>query len=1193
MSVRVVADRYHVVELLGAGGIGTVYRAVQHPLEREVALKMLRPEVSQKADMRRRFQREARAVATLSHPNIAAVYDFGVDRTDQLYMAMELVEGESLEQLVARQPLTVDVIAAVFSQVLTGLAHAHARGVIHRDIKPANILIARDESGYPHVKIVDFGIASLTGLAGHNDPHSTGHGEVVGTPHYMAPEQARGSRHISATADLYALALTLYWALTGDVAFHGATPLDILSSQIKDAPPPVVVRAGLEVSPRIETLIHQALEKKPADRVPSAAAFRTELAAIIGDGRSAQITPLARIRAQTARDITVIETIDTYGSLAPAHDDTVVAEARISGPAAIVRLDVPFVGRQDERRRLLDRAASVDSERRGLLVTIEASAGFGKSRMARWICEQLEEHQGFQVVHGAFLRDAGFALRGLREAFDDLLSLRGESARTVAERVANRASRWGLVESAELQALTSFLRPGADDSSQSTLNYGIDVLYETLFRILAAESQHRPIVMHLDDVHWGRQSSSRFLEFFAGELGTREAAVCIVVTVITGEVVSDGFENSLRRLSRFEGQSVLRHTLQPLTDDDAQELLSQLLPLSEQLTSQLVARAAGNEMHLVQLLRHLADRRLLVPGPSGWVAADEVQVDRLLPPSLAELVVARLEDLYGMGDPGVRRIELLRRGAVLGRSFPARLLERILQIENRADLLEFFDEDIDSLVDLDLWKLEVGPTDDSLTFSTSLVRDVLSERMKKRRTTRRLHQFAAEAKLAVHGDDIDRISGELVVHFEAARDYSRAMRYARIAASVASRSHRPYDAIEFVNRALSYQSLVGDTEDGARDTANELHLLAAGTLVSLGEYQRAFEHYSTVLESGADAEHETLALFGVAKIARIRGEFEQAETEYLRGLARARELESDPLILRGNLGLARVASHRGDYDNATVLGRKALDVAHLVGDQSNLAEAIWILADVALFIGDHGEARAGFSEALERFESTDHRLGIAKCHAMLAMTARAISDLDAAVPHYERALSIYRAYGDGKGVAHQLNGLGDIARFRGDFDGATMRYREAVDIFQRLELPIDAAVALSNLGIVARDSGDLVGAEDALQGAADVAERLGYAYLIAGAGLALAHVQTLLGKPPGVAARTLHRALDVVDASSMVDPDFAIPLERLAELHCQAGEPEAALRLFERSHDMWRDLGREDDRARVAASTAALQGQAE
>ena len=212
---KLLDNRYEILELIGTGGMARVYKARCHRLNRLVAIKILREDLAQDAEFRRRFHDESQAVAMLSHPNIVAVYD--VSRSSELeYIVMELIDGITLKQYMQKKGNKLNWREALhfITQIMKALCHAHSRGIIHRDIKPQNIMVLRDGS----VKVADFGIARVA-----SGGHSTLTQEALGSVHYISPEQARGS-HIDARSDLYSAGVVLYEMLTGRLPFEGDYP---------------------------------------------------------------------------------------------------------------------------------------------------------------------------------------------------------------------------------------------------------------------------------------------------------------------------------------------------------------------------------------------------------------------------------------------------------------------------------------------------------------------------------------------------------------------------------------------------------------------------------------------------------------------------------------------------------------------------------------------------------------------------------------------------------------------------------------------------------------------------------------------------------------------------------------------------------------------------------------------------------
>jgi eukaryotic-like serine/threonine-protein kinase len=258
-------SKYRVTEQIGRGGMGTVYRAIDETLHREVAIKVLNAELND-PNVARRFRAEAVTVARLNHPGIATIYEL-VQHEGQWLMVMEFLRGETLEHLSSRKgPLPVEQAADLTMQTLAALAHAHSLGVVHRDLKPANIMVT--DTGT--VKIMDFGIARVAG-----SEHLTSVGFMMGTPAYMAPEQVLG-QEIDARADLYATGVVLYHLITGKLPFAGDTPIEMAQSRIRDQPTPVLtVRSDLP--PWVGQVLDIALAREPARRFQTALLFREAL----------------------------------------------------------------------------------------------------------------------------------------------------------------------------------------------------------------------------------------------------------------------------------------------------------------------------------------------------------------------------------------------------------------------------------------------------------------------------------------------------------------------------------------------------------------------------------------------------------------------------------------------------------------------------------------------------------------------------------------------------------------------------------------------------------------------------------------------------------------------------------------------------------------------------------------------------
>lgn len=271
----IVAGRYEIVRIIGAGGMGAVYEATHLVSRRTIALKILAPEASRTDANRERFLREASAPAQIGHPGIVEVFDAGFDtQSGALFVAMELLVGETLRERLDRLAATKSAEARedalrLFGAVLEPFAAAHNKNIVHRDIKPENIFVQRGVGGVEQVKVLDFGIARDLDS---DRPSVTRTGIAMGTPHYMAPEQAMNARDASFPADVWALGVILYEILSSTVPFPGDTAGSIIAAAVTEAHRSLIALAP-STPPRLSELVDRCLAKRPADRPATAGAL--------------------------------------------------------------------------------------------------------------------------------------------------------------------------------------------------------------------------------------------------------------------------------------------------------------------------------------------------------------------------------------------------------------------------------------------------------------------------------------------------------------------------------------------------------------------------------------------------------------------------------------------------------------------------------------------------------------------------------------------------------------------------------------------------------------------------------------------------------------------------------------------------------------------------------------------------------
>ncbi len=335
---QTVMGHYKLVRKLGEGGMGMVYVAEDTRLGRTVALKVLHQNIAHDPDRRYRFLREGRLAAGLTHPCIATIYEVG-EVDERLFIAMELIEGESIGELLAAQGcLPVPRALVITREVLRGLVKAHEAGVIHRDLKPENVICGADQV----VKILDFGIAKRSDDGGEEATlHATKDGSIVGTPAYMSPEQGSGHA-VDARTDIYSLGVMLYEMVTGKRPFHGDTWQEVIISVARD---PLVSASTWcrDVSPELDVFLNRCLEKKPEGRFPTVRATLEDLERLVlgmaASSSRAGMTTGAALAPDLLGGATVAaNTGDGLAQGSRLDADSGVAETGVGRPSPFLRM---------------------------------------------------------------------------------------------------------------------------------------------------------------------------------------------------------------------------------------------------------------------------------------------------------------------------------------------------------------------------------------------------------------------------------------------------------------------------------------------------------------------------------------------------------------------------------------------------------------------------------------------------------------------------------------------------------------------------------------------------------------------------------------------------------------------------------------------------------------------------------------
>jgi serine/threonine protein kinase/tetratricopeptide (TPR) repeat protein len=637
--------------------MGEVWRGRHKGQDLPVAVKILTRRDTLDARYEIGFREEVRAAASLDHPNIVTVYDYGRTtlETEEFtngryangspYLVMELVDGFPLKQLCGR--VAWNTLHRLLMALLDSLGHAHARGVIHRDLKPHNVMIAYDADRALEVKLTDFGLAH----AMHHDAVNPFLDRMAGTPNYMAPEQVLVSwRDYGPWTDLYAVGCLAHALVDGKPPFAGRGARAILRAHLED-PPPIILG---DVPDGFRLWVNRLLEKEPARRYACAADAAWALkrlndeAPFNADDAAATRLDMAMVQSSDALDPSILvsevrHTLswakdewsrDESGSFLPGSEVPRVPQ-EWRGPIDLSwnplvgaglglwgLRTLPLVGRDTERDRLWRMLTDVHADGRPRAAVLEGPSGFGKSRLARWVSERAAEF-GVAAIIEATHSPLGGTHDGLSAAFARFHQCHGlgRSPTTVRLSKALRAMGETNEEVWHQLAEVLFTPQAGEDAPRISPRRRRSILMAHLQRL----ARRRPILLMVDDAHWGAEA----LDFVRSVLTRDDLHVMSVLT-------SDG---------TAEITGAERVALGPLNPAAMHDLLSGRLGLDKTLSGQVEERAEGNPLFAIQLVGDWVQRGELQPADKGFQLAAGVKPR--LPDSIHAVWVDRLDEIFG------------------------------------------------------------------------------------------------------------------------------------------------------------------------------------------------------------------------------------------------------------------------------------------------------------------------------------------------------------------------------------------------------------------------------------------------------------------------------------------------------------------------------------------------------------------
>ena len=1245
---------YDILERLGVGGMGVVYKARDTRLDRVVALKVLSDHLLADEDAQERFLVEAKAAAALDHPNICAIHEVSESDDGRFYIAMQYYEGDTLRQRIDKGPVPLPQALDIATQICRGLVQASNQGIIHRDIKPANMILTADGT----VKIVDFGLAKYAGT------EMSRTGARVGTVDYMSPEQTRGET-VDQRTDIWSLGVVLYEMLSGTLPFRAGSDHAVVNA-ILNSRPESIARLVPSLSPGVVSVVERAMHKDSERRYPDNAAILKDLEQLLDDpscqvsldstpslppeGERRRVTVIAcsisgfesllellepdeveatlahlrstvravaedyggvlnefsedkiivlfgvpitheddllravraaleirgddsgesqlpggvelriavgteqvairatdsgerryRVGGTVVNDTTRLAALGAPGEILTSPDLARVVEPFVSTdereaielvpgqpvvtPVAILgesghdsRLEASspgtlteFVGR-DHELAALSQALEETQSGEGRLVTVVGDVGVGKSRLLFEFWRSLEDCNVRSTVGRCRERGTLTPLLPFIDSVKDMLGLEKTLPDSAHDDVVAKTHELSPQLDAYLPAILQVLSIETHQYVLPSYLEGEDLqaaLGEALISVFTLGSAGQPLVMLLEDWHWADEGSKEVLFLL------REMVSAYPLLVI---VTSRPVQTSQSSLPSGD----LHLELAPLGGGPAAEMLSascNRAKIPAELAELIGEKTGGNPFFIEELCRTLLESGTLVIEEGEARLAGSV--DRLLIPDTVEAVLkSRLDRL----DPEAR--EVLRCAAVIGRQFGLELLSRVVPSRPR---LESALETLRSGGLIQRTGLVPEPT---FRFKHALTLDVTYESLLERQRKER-HAVVGEAIESLYADSPEEQSAHLAVHFAAAEDWNKAIRYGFAAASRAESLWRLPETVETLLRIRGWiersdkdpeerssllvellldlerhleklgrrddqQAVIDDLgellpSDEPTKELGEVCVRQGDLYTLLDDYNGAQPLFSQALEIAEQLEDAELRGRTVRSFGHLlwrQGNYDEAVPWLEQAIEHARDSDNTGRLIVDLLNLGRALRRQDDFDRAMEIGDEALGLANETGNPADQSYAYNYRGHLLRAMARADDAIEAFTEGARL--AREAGIPVREGFNMLGAAALYLEkgQLDEGLAAYRVSVQLARRANRADHLAQSLVLLAEALVKCGRSDESIPHFEEAVAVLRRIGIEEPVASALAQLANAQQHAG-LAEAEATWRQVAELQERLG------------------------------------------------------------------------------------------------------
>jgi len=1020
---------YRIIQKIGQGGMGEVYKAEDTKLGRNVAIKLLPLSATENQIAKRRFLQEAQSASALNHPNIVTI--FAIEEADGFdFIVMEYVEGETLKGRVEQHgALPLNTLLEIGIQIADALEAAHSINLIHRDVKSANILITTRG----HAKVTDFGLAKLIRtVADRPDEASTlanltDSGTILGTAAYMSPEQTLG-QPLDPRSDVFSLGCVLYEAATRSLPFTGPSMLSIMHAIAAEEPvPPSRVRP--ELPREFDLTIERALAKEKERRFQSAAEM-----------------------AESLRTLRATMT-GSWPGFAIVHDSD------------LVDTSVPLVGREAELDKLgvfLEQAI----EGAGRLIFLTGGPGIGKTSVAdEFLRRSRKQYPGLLMSRGRCVEQYGTGEAYL--PFLDAMGamLRGPGLERIAAVMRTHAPTWCL------ELPTAFATTGSlEKLQQETIGATKERMMREMGDALGTLAATSPIVLLLEDLHWADPSSVDLLRHLSQRIGHQRV-------LIVGTFRPEDVELTNHPLKSYKAEMQAHRLCEELPlgslsrEHIAEYVNATFAPndFPSELGSLIHEKTEGHALFATSLLQYLAERGDIAKTNGRWSLVRPLSAMHLEVPESVRSMICKKIDTLGEND---RRA--LQYCSVDGTEFLSTVVagllgadeidleEQLARIEKNHRLIETLGEE----------ELPDGSVATRYRFSHALYQNFLyGDLVNKRRLM--LHKQAGERLVQHYGKRAPQIAAQLAIHFERGRDFARAVEYLSHAGDNATKVFAYAEAESHYTRALDLVARISDEEQtetlltlyGKRGTVNHM----------LSRFPQAVEDFTLMLEKARklkSLEQQSAALNALTHTLFFSHRLEETAARASEALEVAERAGSETLRL-GTMSL--IALKHLCYGEL-VTGKPILDDLIVTARRLNVKP---VLVTALTWRGCLHFFQTEYERAIELETEAEH-LATELRDGFLLLTSlffRGLSEgnlgrMSKALKILQAAIEKARGNGDRFWYPRMPNCIGWIHRELQDFEGALKHDQAGVELAREHQVLEAEANSLINLGIDYAQGGD-------------------------------------------------------------------------------------------------------------------------